>query len=166
MDYEHFMQQALDQARKALGAGEFPVGCVLVYQNRVLVSASRTGTAGDAVNEIDHAEMVALRRLVDFNETIDKRKITLFCTMEPCMMCLGAVVLSSLGEVVYAYEDVMGGGTGCDLTKLTPLYRDRRISIVPNILRRQSLELFKAYFSNPENAYWRGSLLARYTLGQ
>ncbi|MBL7179618.1 MAG: nucleoside deaminase [Pseudomonadota bacterium] len=166
MDYEYFMQQALDQARKALAAGEFPVGCVLVYQNRVLVSTSRTGTAGDVANEIDHAEMVALRRLIDLNAAIDKSKITLFCTMEPCMMCLGAIVLSGLGKVVYAYEDVMGGGTGCDLKKLTPLYRDQRISIVPNILRPQSLELFKTYFNNPQNAYWRQSLLARYTLGQ
>jgi len=65
LDYEHFMKKALDQARKALEAGEFPVGCVLVYQDRIIVNASRAGTAGDAVNEIDHAEMVALRRLIE-----------------------------------------------------------------------------------------------------
>jgi tRNA(adenine34) deaminase len=81
-------------------------------------------------------------------------------------MCLGALILSGIGQVVYAYEDVMGGGTKCDLSKLTPLYRDHKISIVPNILRRQSLELFKAFFRNPENRYWQGSLLAQYTLNQ
>jgi tRNA(adenine34) deaminase len=60
----------------------------------------------------------------------------------------------------------MGGGTSCDLTKLTPLYKDSGISIVPSILRKESLKLFKAFFENPKNAYWRGSLLAGYTLSQ
>jgi tRNA(adenine34) deaminase len=166
MDYERFMKKALDQARKALEAGEFPVGCVLVYQDRVIVNASRAGTATDVVNEIDHAEMVALRRLVDLKEKIDKSKVTLFCTMEPCLMCLGAIILSGIGAVVYAYEDVMGGATGCNLEALAPLYHGGQISIVPHILRQQSLKLFKAYFNNPEHTYWQGSLLAMYTLSQ
>ena len=166
MDYEFFMQKALDQAKKALAAGEFPVGCVLVYKDRVLVSAYRSGTDGDFSNEVDHAEMIALRRLADLKQNIDNGQVTLFCTMEPCLMCLGALILSGIVEVVYAYEDAMGGGTRCDLAKLTPLYRDQKISFVPNILRRQSLDLFKAYFQNPKNTYWQGSLLARYTLDQ
>ena len=166
MNYEHFMKKALDKANEALSEGEFPVGCVIVYQDRILVSGSRTGTAGDSTNEIDHAEMIALRRLVELNEAVDKAKTTLFTTMEPCLMCLGALVLSGIGEIVYAYEDVMGGGTHCDLTKLTPLYKNFRLSIVPNVLRDESLKLFKAFFQNPENAYWRGSLLASYTLSQ
>jgi len=166
MDYEHFMQKALDQAQTALAMGEFPVGCVVVYQGKILVRTSRSGTDSEFSNEVDHAEMVALKHLVNLKKNIDTRQITLFCTMEPCLMCLGALILSGIGEVVYAYEDVMGGGTKCDLSKLTPLYRDHKISIVPNILRRQSLELFKAFFQNPENTYWQGSLLAQYTLNQ
>jgi len=166
MDYEHFMKKALDQAQKALVAGEFPVGCVLVYNGRILVSSFRIGTSTEPGNEVDHAEMVALRRLVNLKKNIDNRQVTLFCTMEPCLMCLGALLLSGIGEVVYAYEDVMGGGTGCDLAGLTPLYRDQKISIVPHILRQESLELFRTFFKNPENSYWDGSLLAEYTLRQ
>ncbi|HSQ84270.1 MAG TPA: nucleoside deaminase [Desulfobacterales bacterium] len=166
MDYEHFMKKALDQAQKALVAGEFPVGCVLVYNGRILVSSFRIGTSTGPGNEVDHAEMVALRRLVNLKKNIDNRQVTLFCTMEPCLMCLGALLLSGIGEVVYAYEDVMGGGTGCDLAGLTPLYRDQKISIVPHILRQESLELFRTFFKNPENSYWDGSLLAEYTLKQ
>ena len=52
-------------------------------------------------------------------------------------MCFGAILLSGIGKIVYAYEDVMGGGTCCDLTKLTPLYKNRKISIIPNILRKE-----------------------------
>lgn len=157
---------ALREAEDALAAGEFPVGSVLVYQGEVLVTGARTGTLKGHGNEVDHAEMVVLRRLAVFEREVDRRKTTLFCTMEPCLMCLGALILSNIGRVVYAYEDVMGGGTKCDLDKLPPLYRNRPISIVGNVLRRESLELFRAYFANPENDYWRESLLARYTLGQ
>ncbi len=86
--------------------------------------------------------------------------------MEPCLMCFGAILLSGIGEIVYAYEDVMGGGTKSDLKSLPPLYRDRKISVISGVLRSKSLEIFKAYFSNPSNFYWRGSLLADYTLAQ
>jgi tRNA(adenine34) deaminase len=166
MNYEYFMKKALDQARKALDAGEFPVGCVLVHQNRILATGARKGSMGNFPNEIDHAEMIALKCLADMEIHKDKKEMVLFTTMEPCLMCLGALILSGISKVVYAYEDVMGGGTGCNLAGLTPLYRNQKISIVPHILRQQSLELFKAFFQNPENSYWRGSLLAEYTLRQ
>jgi len=166
MDYEYFMKKALDQARTALDAGEFPVGCVLVHQNRILATGARKGSMGNFPNEIDHAEMIVLKCLADMDINTDKKEMVLFTTMEPCLMCLGALILSGISEVVYAYEDVMGGGTGCNLTGLTPLYRNQKISIVPHILRQQSLELFKAFFRNPENSYWKGSLLAEYTLRQ
>ena len=166
MDYEYFMKKALDQAGKALDDGEFPVGCVLVHQNRILATGARKGTVGNFPNEIDHAEIIALKRLADMKININKKKIVLFTTMEPCLMCLGASILSGISEIVYAYEDVMGGGINCDLTKLSPLYTNNPISIVPHILRQQSLELFKAFFNTPENSYWKGSLLADYTLRQ
>ena len=166
MDYEHFMGKALEQARKALSAGEFPVGCVIVHGDRILATGSRKGTLGDFPNEIEHAEIIALKQLIDLKLNTDKNRVVLFTTLEPCIMCLGAMILSGISEIVYAYEDIMGGGTNCDLTKLTPLYKDCRISIVPSILRKESLKLFKAFFKNPKNSYWRGSLLAGYTLSQ
>jgi len=166
MNYEYFMKKALDQATKALDAGEFPVGCVLVHQNRILSTGARKGSMGNFPNEIDHAEMIALKCLADMDINTDKKGMVLFTTMEPCLMCLGALILNGISEVVYAYEDVMGGGTGCNLSDLTPLYRNQKISIVPHILRQQSLELFKTFFQNPENSYWKGSLLAEYTLRQ
>ena len=52
--------------------------------------------------------MVAMRGFVNSGEDIDSSEVTLFCTMEPCLMCLGAIVLSGIGKVVFAYEDIMG----------------------------------------------------------
>ena len=160
------MQKALDLAEKTLKNGEFPVGCVIVSQNKIIAEGSRKNTSGSLTNEIDHAEIIALRRLADSGEVLDKRETTLFCTLEPCLMCFCAIVLSNINKIVYAYEDVMGGCTRADFTKLSPLYRNSKISIIPNILREKSLELFRQYFADSNNAYWDKSLLANYTLIQ
>lgn len=166
MNYNYFMEKALGQAKKALSAGEFPVGCVIVCQDKIIATGFRTGTSGISANEIDHAEMIVLRRLADFKGVLNKKEVTLFCTLEPCLMCYCALVLSNIGKIVYAYEDVMGGCTRSDLTKLSSLYRNSKISIIPNILREKSLKLFRQYFADPNNSYCKGSLLANYTLIQ
>ena len=163
-DHEFFMRKALKAAEKALLSNEFPVGCVVVSEDNIIATGSRRGTAGPDANELDHAEMVALRKLEGLNR--NPSAMTLYSTMEPCLMCFGAILIHGIGQVVYAYEDAMGGGTGCTLAKMPALYRDSNISIVSNVLRTESLELFKAFFSAPENTYWQNSLLADYTLSQ
>ena len=164
MDYDHFMGLALEQARRAYDDGEFPVGCVVVHRGQVVATGNRRGSKGKQPNETEHAEMIALEQFAKAVTVINPPKATLFCTMEPCLMCYGAILLAGIGKIVYAYEDVMGGGTGCDLSSVTPLYRTRSVEIVPHILRQESLQLFKDYFNNPANSYWRDSLLARHTL--
>ena len=166
MDYAYFMGKALAQAREALARGEFPVGCVIVRGGEIVATGARQGTAGGAVNETDHAEMVALRRLEALGPDVAREELALFCTMEPCLMCFGAILIAGIGTLVWAYEDAMGGGTACDRSTLPPLYRDRGITIVPGVLRTESLALFQSFFQNPENSYWAGSLLAEYTLAQ
>ncbi|MBC2715343.1 MAG: nucleoside deaminase [Desulfobacteraceae bacterium] len=166
MTDEYFMKKALVQAENAFSAGEFPVGCVIADKKNILAIGFRHGTSGQHSNEIDHAEIVALRALYEKTAVENMNELTLYCTMEPCLMCLGAILISGIPRIVYAYEDVMGGGTRCDLSKAAPLYSECDVSIVPHVLRQQSLALFKAFFSQPENDYWKNSLLAEYTLAQ
>lgn len=161
---DYFMGEALRQAETALARGDFPVGCVVVDQGRIVARGARGGTAGGGRNELDHAEMTALRELAARPQTAPTAGLAVFCTMEPCLMCFSALILNGIAEIVYAYEDVMGGGTGCDRSRLPPLYRDSRISVRPHVRRADSLALFKSFFSDPANRYWRGSLLAEYTL--
>jgi tRNA(adenine34) deaminase len=163
---ERFMGEALAEAAKALAQGEFPVGCVMVHRDRVLARGSRTGTAGRDRNELDHAEMRALRQLSQAAVAFEPADLTVYCTLEPCLMCFSAIILAGIGNLAYAYEDVMGGGTACDRSQLTPLYRESRIGVRAGIRRAESLSLFKSFFSDPHQEYWRGSLLAEYTLGQ
>ena len=166
MDDNYFMGKALEQAEQALAAGEFPVGCVLVYRDKILATGARKGTVRESRNEIDHAEMVALRRLTEMEDQLDRSRITAFVNMEPCLMCYSALIISGIGRIVYAYEDVMGGGTGCDLSRLNPLYKNSPVQVVPGVLRTASLGLLKTYFADPANHYLKQSLLAEYTLKQ
>lgn len=165
-DDSRFMAEALKEARKALALGEFPVGCVLADGDRVIARGRRKGTAGGGGNELDHAEMVALRRLITLPQAPETGAITAYCTMEPCLMCFSALMLHGIGSIVYAYEDAMGGGTTCPRAGLTPLYRDRRITIRSGVRREESLALFRAFFTDPANRYWSASHLAEYTLKQ
>ena len=167
---EHFMGLALDEAKAALKRGDFPVGCVITFNERVVATGSRLHSTGNNPNEIDHAEVMALRQLhrnfTSTNPAADPKKLRLFSTMEPCLMCFGAILLSGIGEIIYAYEDIMGGATRRDRTHWSALYRDGHVRITPDVLRRQSVRLFKEFFSDPANDYWKESRLARYTLAQ
>ena len=81
-------------------------------------------------------------------------------------MCFSTLILNGIRTIVYAYEDVMGGGTNVPLRDMNPLYAAMEITVIPNVLRRKSLGLFTTFFSSPDNLYWRDSLLANYTLTQ
>jgi len=164
-EHEKFMRLALIEAELALIQGEFPVGCVLVHGGSVIASGRRVHSSGK-VNEMDHAEMVALRSFLDAEAAIDPQEVTLYATMEPCLMCFSTLILNGIRKMVYAYEDVMGGGTNLPLAALSPLYAAMEIEVVPAVLRQESLSLFQQFFSNPDTPYWKGSLLARYTLEQ
>ena len=158
------MKKALYEAEKALCNGEFPVGSIFVYENNIISTGSREGTTGrNSNNEIDHAEMIGLRRIPDIDMDM-RKKITVFSTLEPCLMCFGALLINGIGKIVYAYEDVMGGATNINLAKLSPLYQNCTLSIIKNIMRNESYKLFQTYFKNSKNDYLKGSVLAEYTL--
>ena len=164
-EHEQYMRLALVQAAEAARNGEFPVGCVLVYENRVVATGARRNSVNNP-NEIDHAEIVALRALIHRGDDCDFSRVALYSTMEPCLMCFSTLILSGVRTIVYGYEDAMGGGTGLKLSDLPPLYADMDVSIIPHILRDECLTLFKEFFSANDNVYWKDSLLARYTLQQ
>ena len=166
MDDQFFMRHALQEARRALSAGEFPVGCVVVHKDRIVVRGARRGSRSKHPSEMDHAEMVALRHLASLEDDIAREELVVYSTMEPCLMCFAALALNRIGKVVYAYEDVMGGGTSCDMGSLPRLYRTLEPVVVGGVLRSESLALFQSFFTDPDNDYWKGSLLATYTVAQ
>jgi tRNA(adenine34) deaminase len=163
--HEKYMTMAIAQAREALAAGEFPVGCVFEYDGNIVASARRSNSFG-RTNEIDHAEILALRALLAGNREIEIDRVTVYSTMEPCLMCFATMLVNGVRRFAYSFEDAMGGGTNLPLQLLSPLYREMNVVVAGGILRRKSLALFKEFFSSPDCAYLQDSLLASYTLNQ
>ena len=163
--HETHMRRALKEAQAALAQGQFPVGCVIAVGEKVLATGSRANSDVE-FSEIDHAEIVALRKLREKKQDIDLSKVTVYSTMEPCLMCFSTLIVNGVQNVVYGYEDAMGGGTNLPLNQLAPLYKNHPMTIVPGVLRTECLELFYTFFSNPDNPYLSGTLLAEYTLKQ
>ena len=164
---EIFMGRALVEAELALDQGEFPVGCVIVMAGEVVATGSRKNSAiVQGGGEIDHAEIIALRRLVSERPGIDLGRVALYSTLEPCLMCHATLLVNGVREIVFAYEDAMGGGTGLALSQLPPLYREMRVRVRAGVRRRESLALFQRFFSAPDTTYLQDTFLADYTLKQ
>ncbi len=182
---EKWMRVALDQAASALSNGEFPVGCVLVNNDRLVGSGARMSSAGTEANELDHAEIIALRDWLDSGRLGSGGQITAYVTLEPCFMCLGALMINGISRIVFAYEDVMGGACGTDfsrpLTKCKSLLSKRdaadhiytryrqeasETEIIGGFMRTEALGLFYDFFSNESCTYLNDTFLARYTLEQ
>ena len=111
-----YMQIALDEARTAAAEGEIPVGAVIVKDGEIVATAHNNREAtGDATG---HAELLAIRRACEALGGWHLEKCTLYVTLEPCPMCMGAIVNSRIKRVVYGAKDAKAGACGSviDLT--------------------------------------------------
>jgi tRNA(adenine34) deaminase len=104
---EYFMREALKEAKKAFDIGEVPVGAVVVCKNRVIARAhNQTEKLTDATA---HAEMLAITAAANFLGSKYLTECTLYVTLEPCVMCAGALHWAQVSKVVYGASDIQRG---------------------------------------------------------
>ncbi len=109
-DNSKFMAAALAEAEKAALEGEIPVGAVIVKDGEIIAMARNNREAtGDATG---HAELLAIRRACEALGGWHLEKCALYVTLEPCPMCMGAIVNSRLGKVVFGAKDPKAGACG------------------------------------------------------
>ena len=136
---EYFMEEALKEARKAFENGEVPVGAVVVCQNKIIARAhNQTEQLTDATA---HAEMLAVTAAAHGLGSKYLNECTLYVTLEPCVMCAGALHWVQLEKLVYGADDVQ---RGFSLVK-TPLLHPKT-EIVKGIKKDPSKELIDSFF--------------------
>lgn len=117
-DDSMFMKQAFHEAEAALEKGEVPVGAVVVCENRII---ARAHNMTEALNDVTaHAEMQAITSAAEFLGGKYLNECTLFVTLEPCVMCAGALAWSQIGKVVYGASDDKRGFSRINETVLHP----------------------------------------------
>jgi tRNA(adenine34) deaminase len=107
---EHWMRKAIAEARKAEAKNEVPIGCVIVKDDRIIAR-------GHNLREITqdpstHAELIAIRKAARKLGSWRLLDTTLYVTLEPCIMCMGAIILSRIPNVVFGCHDPKGGAAG------------------------------------------------------
>lgn len=137
------MRQALAEARKAAGKGEVPVGAVLVAGRQLLARGHNRPLA--AVDPTAHAEIVVLRRAARKAGNYRLPGSTLYVTVEPCPMCLGAIIQARVKKLVYATEDPKAGAVVSRL-KFDLAAANHRLELMAGLCRNEASQLLKDFF--------------------
>ena len=104
---EHYMKEAIRQAKKAAALKEVPIGCVIVYDGKIIARGYNRRTVDK--NVLAHAEIIAMRKACRILGDWRLEGCTMYVTLEPCPMCAGAVMNSRLKRLVYgAFDDKNG----------------------------------------------------------
>ena len=143
MSHEIFMRRALAEAHRAREAGEVPVGAVVVSDG-VVVGAGFNRPIG-ARDPTAHAEIVALGAAGQALENYRLSGTTLYVTVEPCLMCVGAIVHARVATVVYGVPDPKGGAVR-SLLDVGTLPLNHRFETVEGVLAEECREILQAFF--------------------
>jgi tRNA(adenine34) deaminase len=138
------MARALEQAQLAAVWGEVPVGAVLVRNESLLAEGHNlTVTASDPTA---HAEVVAIRKAAALQEDWRLEGTTLYCTLEPCSLCCGAIVLARVPRVVFGASDPKAGMAGSLGNLLQDARLNHRAEVVSGVLAHASSKLLQEFF--------------------
>ena len=141
---EQWMREALQLAQTAAAQGEVPVGAVAVYKRQVIGRGyNRKETDQDPVA---HAEIGALRAAAAYLQSWRLNEVTLYCTLEPCPMCAGAMIQARLRRLVYGAKDSKFGADGSIVSLLRQTGFNHQISITTGVLETESRQLLQTFF--------------------
>jgi len=141
---EHFMEEALRQARKAAAKGEVPVGAVLVVNGAVLTKAHNQ--VEELKDATAHAEMLVVTAAAGEIGDWRLNEATVYVTKEPCPMCAGAMVLSRVKRVVYGASDPKGGAAGGALNLLQFEGLNHKCEIRSGVRAEECRDLLRDFF--------------------
>jgi len=141
---ERFMREALRLARQAAAAGEVPVGAVVAREGAIIGRGFNSPVAHH--DPTAHAEILALREAAALLGNYRLEGATLYCTLEPCVMCAGALVVARVARLVFGARDLRFGGVRSKFQAADSEALNHRVEVVEGVLAVECVELLREFF--------------------
>ena len=138
-----YMKEAIKEAKKAYKIGEIPVGCVIVYNDKIIARGYNKREINNLA--LDHAEIIAIKKASKKLNSWRLEECSMYITLEPCIMCSGAIIQSRIKNVYYgAYDNRFGCHKS--LTNIFVLKFNHTVNITGGLLKEYCSNLIKAFF--------------------
>ncbi len=144
-EHSAWMRLALAEAEKAAALGDVPIGALAVYEGRV-IGRGHNRKEHDR-DPTAHAEIIALREAAQALGSWRLIGVTLYCTLEPCAMCAGAMIQARLPLLVYAANDPKAGAGGSVMNLLADERLNHRVEVIRGVLAEEAEAQIRAFFN-------------------
>lgn len=141
---ENYMKESIKEALRALEEDEVPIGAVIVYQDKII---------GRAYNQREklrdptaHAEMIALTQAASFLDNWRLKDTTIYVTIEPCIMCAGALVNARVKRLVYGAKDPKAGGCGSIFNIIDDSRLNHQVEVTSGVLEKDCQSILQKFF--------------------
>ena len=143
---EFFMKQAFKEAKKAFEKGEVPIGCVIVDNKTKEILARAHNLKEQKEDVTAHAEILAIKKASKKIGNWRLSDTTLYVTVEPCVMCAGAIIQSRIRNVYYGAKDYKGGALGSSINVLEAKNINHHLNVKGGILEEECSLIISNYF--------------------
>ena len=147
---EKYMKEAIRQAKKAYAIGEVPIGCVIVYEDRIIGRGYNRRTTDK--NTLAHAELIAIKKASKKMGDWRLEGCTMYVTLEPCQMCSGAIVQSRMSRVVEGCMNPKAGCAGSILNLLQMEEFNHQAELETGVLGEACSQMMKTFFKELREA--------------
>ena len=138
------MKLAIEEAKKAWKMDEVPIGAIVVYKGEVIGRGHNLRENEQSPSA--HAEMLAIQEASEYLNSWRLEDTTLYVTLEPCVMCSGAIVMSRIPHVVYGASDPKGGCSGSVVNLIEDTRFNHRSTVERGILAEECGEMLRTFF--------------------
>ena len=145
-DYSKYMLEALKEAELAKLEDEVPIGCVIVKDNQIIARAHNQRETTN--NPLGHAETLAIKKASEVLGDWQLVDCDLYVTIEPCIMCGGAIIQSRIRKVIYGAPDLKGGAFGSSINILEAENINHRPKVIKGVLEEECIKIIKDYFKS------------------
>ena len=145
-EIDHFMDLAIEEAKKAETRAEVPIGCVIVDNLTKEVVSVGSNEREETQNAIKHAEIIAIEAACEKIGSWRLEHMSLFVTLEPCPMCAGAIINSRIEEVIFGASDPKAGSVGSINNLLAETRYNHQPEVLANVKSEETGDLLRNFF--------------------